>query len=95
MWRICWAWPRLSLDYGADEDEAIAALLHDAIEDQGGTASQWARKLAGGLGRRWWRLSWLHRCRHHSQAALAGAKRCLFGQAGTCFALDSAGRGGR
>jgi (p)ppGpp synthase/HD superfamily hydrolase len=24
------------LDYGADEDEAIAALLHDAIEDQGG-----------------------------------------------------------
>jgi (p)ppGpp synthase/HD superfamily hydrolase len=24
------------LEYGADEDEAIAALLHDAIEDQGG-----------------------------------------------------------
>jgi GTP pyrophosphokinase len=24
------------LDYGADEDQAIAALLHDAIEDQGG-----------------------------------------------------------
>jgi (p)ppGpp synthase/HD superfamily hydrolase len=24
------------LDYGGDEDEAIAALLHDAIEDQGG-----------------------------------------------------------
>ena len=28
----------LALDYGADEDEAIAALLHDAIEDQGGAA---------------------------------------------------------
>lgn len=26
----------IALDYGADEDEAIAALLHDAIEDQGG-----------------------------------------------------------
>jgi (p)ppGpp synthase/HD superfamily hydrolase len=26
----------LALEYGADEDEAIAALLHDAVEDQGG-----------------------------------------------------------
>lgn len=26
----------IALDHGADEDEAIAALLHDAIEDQGG-----------------------------------------------------------
>lgn len=25
-----------AIEYGADEDEAIAALLHDAIEDQGG-----------------------------------------------------------
>jgi (p)ppGpp synthase/HD superfamily hydrolase len=30
----------LALDYGADEDEAIAALLHDAIEDQGGAATR-------------------------------------------------------
>lgn len=29
----------LALEYGADEDEAIAALLHDAIEDQGGVAT--------------------------------------------------------
>jgi (p)ppGpp synthase/HD superfamily hydrolase len=28
----------LVLEYGGDEDEAIAALLHDAIEDQGGSA---------------------------------------------------------
>jgi GTP pyrophosphokinase len=28
----------IALDYGADEDEAIAALLHDAVEDQGGAA---------------------------------------------------------
>lgn len=26
----------IALEYGADENEAIAALLHDAIEDQGG-----------------------------------------------------------
>ena len=28
----------IAIEYGADEDEAIAALLHDAIEDQGGAA---------------------------------------------------------
>jgi (p)ppGpp synthase/HD superfamily hydrolase len=26
----------IALDYGADEDQVIAALLHDAVEDQGG-----------------------------------------------------------
>lgn len=26
----------IALEHGADEDEAIAALLHDAVEDQGG-----------------------------------------------------------
>lgn len=30
----------IALQYGADEDEAIAALLHDAIEDQGGAAAR-------------------------------------------------------
>ncbi|MGL5079852.1 MAG: HD domain-containing protein [Microcoleaceae cyanobacterium] len=30
----------LALEYGATEDEAIAALLHDAIEDQGGLATR-------------------------------------------------------
>jgi GTP pyrophosphokinase len=29
----------LALEYGANEDEAIAALLHDAAEDQGGAAT--------------------------------------------------------
>lgn len=29
----------LVLEYGGDEDEAIAALLHDAVEDQGGPAT--------------------------------------------------------
>ena len=30
----------LALEHGADEDEAIAALLHDAVEDQGGDAAR-------------------------------------------------------
>src|SRR5437660_4807656 len=30
----------LVLENGGDEDEAIAALLHDAIEDQGGAATR-------------------------------------------------------
>jgi (p)ppGpp synthase/HD superfamily hydrolase len=30
----------IALEYGADEDEAIAALLHDAIEDQGGVETK-------------------------------------------------------
>lgn len=30
----------LVLEHGGDEDEAIAALLHDAIEDQGGDAQR-------------------------------------------------------
>lgn len=30
----------LALQHGADEDEAIAALLHDAIEDQGGAKTR-------------------------------------------------------
>jgi len=29
----------LVLEHGGDEDEAIAALLHDAVEDQGGAAT--------------------------------------------------------
>jgi GTP pyrophosphokinase len=30
----------LALEHGATEDEAIAAVLHDAVEDQGGAATQ-------------------------------------------------------
>ncbi|MEG4006461.1 HD domain-containing protein [Microcoleus sp. Pol11C1] len=30
----------IALEYGANEDEAIAALLHDAIEDRGGPTSR-------------------------------------------------------
>ena len=30
----------IALEYGANEDEAIAALLHDAIEDQGGAPTR-------------------------------------------------------
>jgi (p)ppGpp synthase/HD superfamily hydrolase len=30
----------IAIEHGAGEDEAIAALLHDAVEDQGGTATE-------------------------------------------------------
>ncbi len=30
----------IALEYGANEDEAIAAVLHDAIEDQGGATTR-------------------------------------------------------
>jgi len=30
----------IALEHGANEDEAIAALLHDAVEDQGGAATR-------------------------------------------------------
>ena len=30
----------IALEYGANEDEAIAALLHDAVEDRGGAATR-------------------------------------------------------
>ncbi|MBD2250880.1 HD domain-containing protein [Nostoc parmelioides] len=30
----------IALEYGANEDEAIAALLHDAVEDQGGAETR-------------------------------------------------------
>jgi (p)ppGpp synthase/HD superfamily hydrolase len=30
----------LTIEYGGDEDEAIAALLHDAVEDQGGATAR-------------------------------------------------------
>ena len=31
----------IALEYGADEETATAALLHDAIEDQGGAGTEW------------------------------------------------------
>ena len=36
----CWAYVRLVMEFGGDEDQAIAALLHDAVEDQGGDATR-------------------------------------------------------
>jgi (p)ppGpp synthase/HD superfamily hydrolase len=40
----------LVLEHGGDEDEAIAALLHDAVEDQGGAAT--AAEIEQRFGRR-------------------------------------------
>src|SRR5688572_10167420 len=38
----------IALEHGADEDEAIAALLHDAVEDQGGQPT--AEEIRGRFG---------------------------------------------
>ena len=38
----------IALEHGASEDEAIAAVLHDAVEDQGGAAT--ARRIEQELG---------------------------------------------
>ena len=38
----------LALEHGADEDEAIAALLHDAVEDQDLRPAELRRRLASG-----------------------------------------------
>ena len=69
----------LALDYGADEDEAIAALLHDAIEDQGGiaTGEEIQRRFGPAVA------AIVRGCttRHQAQAALARAERRLFSQA--------------
>ncbi len=40
----------LVLEHGGDEDEAIAALLHDAVEDQGGKET--LREIGGRFGER-------------------------------------------
>ena len=69
------------LEHGATEDEAIAALLHDAIEDQGGAATRDeirppVRHRRGRDCRR------LHRRRHDSQAAVAPAEGKIPGRPG-------------
>ena len=45
----------IAMEYGATEDEAIAVLLHDAIEDQGGARAR--RRYAGGSATRLSKLS--------------------------------------
>jgi (p)ppGpp synthase/HD superfamily hydrolase len=81
----------LVLEHGGDEDEAIAALLHDAVEDQGGAATRErirrrfgarvARIVDGcsdgepGPGRRG-REDWRHR-KEHTLAGLGRASRSV------------------
>lgn len=38
------------IDYGGNEDEAIAALLHDAVEDQGGAKTREEIRSFGHIG---------------------------------------------
>ena len=51
----------LALEFGADEDEAIAALLHDAVEDQGGPATAAATSGSGVTVA----VSTMRNCGHH------------------------------
>ncbi|MDR3764341.1 MAG: HD domain-containing protein [Acidobacteriota bacterium] len=75
----------LVLEEGAEEDVAIAALLHDAAEDQGGEATlaaideafgadvaRWVRQASDTLERP--KPSWTQR-KHHHLAAIPGADR--------------------
>ena len=41
----------LAIEMGADEDQAIAALLHDAVEDQGVTVAEIAARWGDGVAR--------------------------------------------
>jgi HD domain-containing protein len=64
------------IEDGGDEDEAIAALLHDAPEDQGGEATLariWAEygERVGAI------VDGVHRHAREPQAAVAGAKGAL------------------
>ena len=64
----------LVMEYGGNEDETIAALLHDAVEDQGGmaTLAEIRRRFGAGRGRD---RRWLHRHGRDAQAAVAAAQR--------------------
>ena len=84
----------LALDYGADEDEAIAALLHDAIEDQGGAA------VGEEIGRRFGPavLAIVRGCTDSDtipKPPWQGRKDAFLAGLATCLAIGQAGRGGR
>ena len=66
----------LVIEHGGDEDEAIAALLHDAIEDQGGLTAR------DGILRRFGERvdqnrRGLHRFPNHSETPVEGKKAGL------------------
>ena len=63
----------LVLEAGGDEDLAIAALLHDVVEDCGGAPMLKEVRRRFGSARRQGRRR-LHRCRYVSQAAVARAQ---------------------
>jgi (p)ppGpp synthase/HD superfamily hydrolase len=65
----------IAIEYGATEDQAIAALLHDAIEDQGGEPTeQVIRRMFGNAV-----AEIVRGCseRHDPQATMAAAQRAV------------------
>ena len=68
----------IAMEYGANETEAIGALLHDAVEDCGGAKR--LRDIERKFGkRRRENRGGLHRHRSNAKAAMAGTKEGLCG----------------
>ena len=63
------------LEYGGDEEQAIAAMVHDAIEDQGAHQEPAIAAQFGPRGRPY--RPWLYRRRHGAEAALARSEAGL------------------
>ena len=82
------------LDDGGSEDEAIAALLHDAAEDHGGRARLEDIRVAVRRRRRADRRG-LHRLVGHAEAAVAGAQAGLHGSCTAAAAVEPARVGRR
>lgn len=84
----------LVLEHGGDTDQAVAALLHDIVEDCG---AEHRDAIVRRYGARRRDRGGLHRCRHHPQAALAGEEgglpRPLAAGAGRCAAGLAGGQG--
>ena len=66
----------IAMEYGGSEDEAIAALLHDAVEDQGGLATR--RKSPAGSARRLLQSSMAAPTRRRAPSRRGGGARRRF-----------------
>jgi (p)ppGpp synthase/HD superfamily hydrolase len=66
----------LVLEHGGDEEQAIAGLLHDAIEDMGAEQEDIIKKAV-----RTWRgrhCPCLHRCRRNPETPVARAEKTIY-----------------
>lgn len=82
----------LVLEDGGDEDEAIAALLHDAVEDQGGAET--ARRFAAIWGAGCRNCGWVYGTLCGAETALARSQVALSGANAAGFSRGVAGFNG-